>query len=124
MSLYDDLDIDQEKSKGGKDVVGKNSENLKNEPPHDITNKMTCAQQRLRSTWAFAQSDQSLRCVHKENHRSLATHWAHSEDSAQTGQMPRLIWVFAGHTSFCWLCHEAAQILTLEKIVVIILKFD
>ena len=23
MSLYDDLDIDQEKSKGGKDVVGK-----------------------------------------------------------------------------------------------------
>ena len=30
--------------------------------------------------------------------RSLATHWAHSEDSDQTGRMPRLIWVFAGHT--------------------------
>ena len=29
---------------------------------------------------------------------SLATHWVHSEDSDQTGQMPRLIWVFAGHT--------------------------
>ena len=29
---------------------------------------------------------------------SLATHWAHSEDSDQTGWMPRLIWVFAGHT--------------------------
>ena len=29
----------------------------------------------------------------------LATHWAHSEDSDQTGWMPRLIWVFAGHTS-------------------------
>ena len=28
----------------------------------------------------------------------LATHWAHSEDSDQTGRMPRLIWVFAGHT--------------------------
>ena len=27
---------------------------------------------------------------------SLATHWAHSEDSDQTGLMPRLIWVFAG----------------------------
>ena len=27
----------------------------------------------------------------------LATHWAHSEDSDQTGRMPRLIWVFAGH---------------------------
>ena len=29
---------------------------------------------------------------------SLATHWADSEDSDQTGRMPRLIWVFAGHT--------------------------
>ena len=29
---------------------------------------------------------------------SLATHWAHSENSDQTGQMPRLIWVFAWHT--------------------------
>ena len=27
---------------------------------------------------------------------SLATHWAHSEGSDQTGRMPRLIWVFAG----------------------------
>ena len=31
-------------------------------------------------------------------HGSLATHWAHSEDS-QIGLMPRLIWVFAGCTS-------------------------
>ena len=29
---------------------------------------------------------------------SLATHWVHSEDSDQTGQMPRLIWVFRGCT--------------------------
>ena len=29
---------------------------------------------------------------------SLATHWAHSENSDQTGRMPRLIWVFAGRT--------------------------
>ena len=29
---------------------------------------------------------------------SLATHWAHSEDSDQTGRMPSLIWVFAGRT--------------------------
>ena len=28
----------------------------------------------------------------------LATHWAHSEDSDQTGRMPGLIWVFAGCT--------------------------
>ena len=31
---------------------------------------------------------------------SLATHWAHSKDSDQTGRMPSLIWVFAGRT-----CH-------------------
>ena len=30
---------------------------------------------------------------------SLATNWAHSEDSDQTGGMPRLIWVFAGRTA-------------------------
>ena len=29
---------------------------------------------------------------------SLATQWAHSKDSDQTGQMPRLIWDFAGRT--------------------------
>ena len=52
-----------------------------------------CAQQRLRSAWASAQSDQSLHCPHEER-----SHWAHSKDSDQTGQMPRLIWVFAGHT--------------------------
>ena len=31
---------------------------------------------------------------------SLATHWAHREDSDQIGRMPRLIWVSAGRT-----CH-------------------
>ena len=32
------------------------------------------------------------------NIKSLATHWAHSKDSDQTGRMPRLIRVFAGRT--------------------------
>ena len=31
---------------------------------------------------------------------SLAIHWAYSENSDQTGRIPRLIWVFAEHT-----CH-------------------
>ena len=35
---------------------------------------------------------------------------ADSKDSDQTGRMPRLIWPFAGHTSFCWFCHEATHI--------------
>ena len=56
-----------------------------------------CAQRRLWSAWKSAQSDQSLHCPHEG---TLSTHWAHSEDSDQTGRMPRLIWVFAGRT-----CH-------------------
>ena len=40
----------------------------------------------------------------------LATCWAHSEGSDQTGQMPRLIWVFTGRErSFCWFCYEVAH---------------
>ena len=30
--------------------------------------------------------------------KPLATHWAHSENSDQTGRTPRLLWVFAGRT--------------------------
>ena len=39
---------------------------------------------------------------------------ADSEDSDQTGWMPRLIWVFAGHTSFCWFGHAVAHIIVEE----------
>ena len=31
---------------------------------------------------------------------SSATHWAHSEDSDQTGRTSRLIWIFAGRSHF------------------------
>ena len=65
-----------------------------------------CAQRRLRSVWASAHSDQSIRCPHNESFQygHLATHWAHSEDSCQTGWMPGLIWDFAGRTChfFCF----------------------
>ena len=57
-----------------------------------------CAQWRLGSAWALAQLDKSLHCLHQESFGQIATQWAHSEDSDQTGQMPRPIWVFAGHT--------------------------
>ena len=90
--------------------------------------KWLCSQQRLSSAWASTQSDQSLRCPHEErlcmtlgpaktqislgihpvwSESSLCTQWvakdptflhADSEDSDQTGRMPRLIWVFAGRT--------------------------
>ena len=58
-----------------------------------------CAQQRLRSAWASfipVWSESSMSAWRKLG--SLAAHCARSEDSDQTGQMPRLIWVFAGRT--------------------------
>ena len=68
------------------------------EPQHDKTNKMTVRPAKthislgIRPVW----SECSLSAW--RNIGSLATHWTHTEDSDQTGQMPRLIWVFAGCT--------------------------
>ena len=56
-----------------------------------------CAQRRLRSALASAQCEQSF-AVRMKKHWALIYHWAHSEDSDQIGQMPKLIWVFAGRT--------------------------
>ena len=55
-----------------------------------------CTQQRLRSACTSAQSDQSLLCAQWVAKDPRFLH-ADSEDSDQTGQMPRLIRVFAGH---------------------------
>ena len=41
----------------------------------------------------------------------LATYWAHSEDSDQTSGCPGWSESSLGAQSFCWFCHEAAQIL-------------
>ena len=49
---------------------------------------------------AKTQISLGIRPVWSESLLSLATHWAHSEVSDQTGRMPRLIWVIAGCT-----CH-------------------
>ena len=59
---------------------------------HDMRKqtKWVCAQRRLRSAWA-------LLCAQWVAKDPNFIH-ADSEDSDQTGRMPRLIWVFAGHT--------------------------
>ena len=49
-----------------------------------LMTKWLYTQQRLRSTWASTQSDQSSMSAWRKL-GSLATHWAHSEDSDQTG---------------------------------------
>ena len=66
---------------------------------HDMTKptKWVCAQRRLRSAWASAQFDQSSLCAQWVAEGPRFLH-ADSEDSDQTGWMPRLIWVFAGRT--------------------------
>ena len=64
---------------------------LLHEPRHDKTNKMSVRPAKtqislgIRPVW----SESSLSAWRKLG--SLATHWAHNEDSDQTGLMPRLI---------------------------------
>ena len=70
----------------------------KHESRHDKTNKTSVRPAKtqislcIRPVW----SESSLSS--RRNLGSLATHWAHSEDSDQTGRMPSRIWVFAGRT--------------------------
>ena len=74
-------------SEGRLIVVRLNTEaKLSTETAHDKNQQNSMyAQRKLRSTWASAQSDQSsLQAWRKFG--SLATSWAHSEDSDQTGR--------------------------------------
>ena len=60
------------------------------EPIRDKTNKVTVTQRRLKSASASAQSDQSLLCAQWVAKEPSHLH-ADSEDTDQTGRMPRLI---------------------------------
>ena len=88
--MWPDQELDNAQKKDGKKRCMK-----WNEPPHDKTNRMACApsedsdqpghppslistQRRLRSAWAFAQSDQSSLSASRKLW-SLATHWSQSE---------------------------------------------
>ena len=78
---------------------------------HDMTKpiKWVCAQRRLRSASASNQSDQSLMCAQWVAKDPRFLH-SDSEDSDQTGRMPRLIWVFAGCTlTLLVLSYEVTQ---------------
>ena len=69
-----------------------------NEPRHDKTNEMSVGPAKTQISLGIrpVSSESSLSAWRKLG--SLATYWAHSEDSDQTGRMPRLIWVFPGRT--------------------------
>ena len=64
-----------------------------------------CAQRRLRSAWASAQSDQSL-CPHEES-LGPELHIQHTAKTDQTGHMP-----------FCRFCRALAQLFSLMDSVV------
>ena len=67
-----------------------------------------CAQRRLRSARASAWRSIGFLAIHK----------AYSKDSDQTGRMRRLIWVFAGHTSFCFIMRQLKYV----KMLIIMIK--
>ena len=74
------------------------------EPTHDKTYKMACAPVKTQiSLFAWGKLG------------SLATHWVHSKDCDQTWQMPRLIWVFTGHT--CYFVGFVGIFLLLHKLI-------
>ena len=73
-----------------------------------------CAQRRLRSAWASAQSDQSLRCPRMKKawvlsyplsaQRRLWSDWADAQADLT------LWWA---HMPLCWFCHEVVQIIAI-----------
>ena len=73
------------------------------EPPHDKTNKM-CAQRRLRSAWAYAQSE-SLRCELNGWLRTQAFFVRTADAQADLS----LRWE---HMPLCLFCHEAAHLIS------------
>ena len=82
------------------------------EPQHDKTNKMICVPSK--DSYQAGHPPRLIRVFTVR--MTLATQWADSEDSDQTGRMPRdaqsdlsLRWA---HRSFCWFCHAAAHIIT------------
>ena len=86
------------------------------EPRHDKTNKVTVRPAKTQISLGICPgwSESSLSAW--RNLGSLATNWAHSEDSDQTGRMPRLIWVFAGRTLILLVlsCHSSIMLFSMN----------
>ena len=68
------------------------------EPPLDKTNNVVVRPVKTQISLGIRPAWKESSLSAWRTLRSFATHWVHSEDCDQTGRMPRLIWVFAGHT--------------------------
>ena len=79
---------------------------------HDMTKrtKWVYAQRTLRSAWASAQSDQSLRCVLSGYLRTQAFYMQTAKTLIRLGGCPGWSESSLGSQSFRWLCHVAAEI--------------
>ena len=74
-----------------------------------IPTKWVCAQPRLRSAWASAQSDQSLRCIHEETLGPQLPTEHNAKTLIRLGGCPGWSEFSLGSQSFCWVCHVAAN---------------
>ena len=72
--------------------------------------KWLCAQQRLRSAWSSAQSDQSLRCAFNGLLRTQCFFLRTVKTLIRLGGYPGWSESWLGAHSFCWFCHVAAQL--------------
>ena len=69
-----------------------------------------CTQRRLRSTWAYAQSNQSLHCLHEETLGPQLPIMGTAKTLIRLGGCPGWSESSVSAQSFCWFCHEAPQI--------------
>ena len=73
--------------------------------------KWLCAQRRLRSTWASAQSDQSLLSCTQWVAKDPSFLHADSEDWSDRVDAQANLSLCWAHISFCWFCREAAHLM-------------
>ena len=71
--------------------------------------KWVCAKRRLRSAWASAQSDQSLRCLHVEILGPKLAIERTAKTLIRLGGDPGWSESSLGAQSLCWFCHVATH---------------
>ena len=74
-----------------------------------------CAQRRFRSAWASAQSDEKLRCPPEGSLGPKLPIKRTAKTLTRLGWSPGWSESSLGAQSFCWFCHEAAQVSFLKR---------
>ena len=97
---------------------------LLNEPPHDKTNRMTCAPSKDSDQPGHPPSLIRVFTVCMKKAWDLSYPLSAQQRLIRPGGCPGWSESSLGAQSFCWFCHEVAQISGLLKMAVIILKFE